>query len=146
VDTGCSSGNYRGLLLPGQRLQASSERFTNWIHQGAGDELVATMKSKETGDALFPLQARNIDIQVPPIDSFHFQSDALGSISATLRDTLISAPVRLRSFGIDWRFGGLNRWRELLAVLHCRPEPSLGLCGDFGRGGNTPSRSEAKPR
>src|ERR1044071_3522785 len=44
---------------------------------------------------------------------------------------LISAPVRLRSFGIDCRFGGLNHRRELLAVLHCRPEPSLGLCGIF---------------
>ena len=49
-------------------------------------------------------------------------------ISATVRGMLISAPVRLRSFGIDCRFGGLNHWRELLAVLHCRPEPSLGLC------------------
>jgi hypothetical protein len=38
---------------------------------------------------------------------------------------LFSAPVRLRSFGIDRRFGGLNHWRELLAVLHCRPEHLL---------------------
>ena len=36
---------------------------------------------------------------------------------------LILAPVRLRSFGIDCRFGGLYPWRELLAVLHHRPEP-----------------------
>src|SRR5258705_14012605 len=45
--------------------------------------------------------------------------------SATDRDKLILAPARLRSLGIDCRFGGLNHWRELLAVLHCRPEPSL---------------------
>src|ERR1700694_86779 len=44
-------------------------------------------------------------------------------MSPTLCDMLMSAPVRLRSFGIDCRFGGLIHWRELLAVLHHRPEP-----------------------
>src|SRR5260221_13914153 len=68
------------------------------------------------------------------------------STSATLRDTLISAPVRLRSFGIDCRFGGLNHWRELLAVLHCRPEPSLGLCAIVRHGGDITRPSEAELR
>ena len=35
---------------------------------------------------------------------------------------------------------------ELLAVLHCRPEPSTGLCPIFRPGGNIPRRSEAEPR
>jgi hypothetical protein len=124
-----------GIFSRRERLQASNECFAGRIHQGAGDELVAAVKSKKAGDALFPLQTRNIDIQVHPIDSFHFQSDVVSqhfcNLSATLRDTLILAAVRLRSFGTACRFGDLNRWRELLAVLHCRPEPSLGLCGNF---------------
>src|ERR1700686_2885280 len=47
----------------------------------------------------------------------------LSRMSATLCGMLMSAPVRLRSFGIDCRFGGQTHWQELLAVPHRRPEP-----------------------
>jgi hypothetical protein len=50
----------------------------------------------------------------------------------------------LRPFGIDRRFVGPNHSRELLAVLYCRPEPSLGLCALLTHGGNTSLRSEAE--
>ena len=35
------------------------------------------MVAKEAHDTLFPLQPRNINIQVHPVDSFHFQGDVL---------------------------------------------------------------------
>src|ERR1700733_10899172 len=47
------------------------------MHQSAGYKRVPPMVAKEAHDTLFPLQPRNINIQVHPVDSFHFQGDVL---------------------------------------------------------------------
>jgi hypothetical protein len=54
---------------------------------------MTTVKSKETGHPLFPLQTGNIKVQVHPIDSFHSRGESSASTSATLR----VASFRLRS-------------------------------------------------
>jgi len=64
--------------LPGERLQGGNERFADRIHQGAGGEPVAAVKSKEAGHSFFPLQAWNVNVQVHSINSFHFQRDVVG--------------------------------------------------------------------
>ena len=80
--------------------------------------------AEEFRDAAFALQHRHVDIQVHPVDALQLESHMM--IRGCRRRSVVrsfSAPVRLRSFGIDCRFGGLIHWRELLAVPHRRPEP-----------------------
>src|SRR5438552_3255099 len=36
------------------------------------------MKAKEVHNALFPLQTRDVDVQIHPIDAFDFQGDVIG--------------------------------------------------------------------
>jgi len=54
--------NHGNLLLPGKCFQGRHECFADWVHQGAGGELVAAMKSKEAGHPLLALQSRNVNI------------------------------------------------------------------------------------
>jgi hypothetical protein len=70
--------NHRNLFLPGKCLQSRHECFADRIHQGAGGELVATMKTKEAGHPLLALQSRDVNVQLHPVDSFHLQGDVLG--------------------------------------------------------------------
>ena len=69
--------NHRNLLSSGERFQCRHERLADRIHQSAGGELVATMESKEAGHTLFPLQSRNINVQVHPVDSLDLQRHVL---------------------------------------------------------------------
>jgi hypothetical protein len=73
-----TESNYRNLLLPGKALPRRYEGFADRIHQGAGGELVAARKSKETGHTLFALSSRNVHLQVHPVDTFPFQGDVIG--------------------------------------------------------------------
>ena len=38
---------------------------------------MAAMKSKEAGHTLFPLQFRDVNVQVHPVDPLNFQGDML---------------------------------------------------------------------
>jgi hypothetical protein len=105
------------------------------------------MKAEETGGAALPLQRANVDVQLHPIDSLDLQGDVVGQ-GPQQRFEVRSFRLRydFDPSGSTAAFGGLNPWRELLAVLHCRPEPLLGLCRMLGADRNTPRRSEAEPR
>src|SRR5579862_7346976 len=70
--------NDRNLLLPGILLQCRHEILADRVHQSTGGKLVPPMKTKEVHYSLFPLQTRNVNLQVHPVDPFHFQGDVIG--------------------------------------------------------------------
>src|SRR4051812_48132855 len=117
--------NYRNLLPCGECLQGRDKVLADRVHEGAGNKLVSALVTKESDYAQFALPLRHIHVQVHPIDPFDLQGDVIGQhfghTSWYVHFGSGTPPIP----GDRLPQSGLYRWRDLLAILHCRPEPFL---------------------
>ena len=67
----------RYVRLFGKLIHPGDERLGDGIHQNAGSELMAEMKTEEGGHPSRPLQRGHVHVEVHAVDALHFQGDVL---------------------------------------------------------------------
>src|SRR5207247_9982076 len=70
-------GDYGNLFLSRKSLQRADEGLADGLHQDAGGKRVSAMKSEEAGHPAFPLQLRDVHVQVHPVNAFYLQRHML---------------------------------------------------------------------
>ena len=70
-------GDHGNLFLARKSLPRADKRLADGLHQDAGGKRVSAMKSEEAGHTPFPLQLRDVHVQVHPVNAFDLQSHML---------------------------------------------------------------------
>ena len=70
-------GDHGNLFLSRKSLQRADEGLADGLHQDAGGKRVSAMKSEEAGHPAFPLQLRDVHVQVHPVNAFYLQRHML---------------------------------------------------------------------
>jgi hypothetical protein len=115
--------HHRNLFLLCERLHGGHKPLADRVHEGTGNELVSLMKPEEPDDTCVPLQLWHVDVQIHPVDPLDLKADV---VRQHLRHASWYAHLGSGTtpiLRIDCRSAAYILRRELLAVLHCRPEP-----------------------
>jgi hypothetical protein len=93
-------------MLFGETLHCRYERFRHWVHQSGGGEFVTAVTAEKLRDSALTLEPRHVDLEVHPVDALQLKGQMVIQYLGDAVVRSFSAPVRLRSFGIDCRLGG----------------------------------------
>ena len=109
--------------------ELTSDRF----HYARGSHRIPAVSTDEPQYPLHDLQPGNIDVEIHPVDPFHFQGDVLvGEFQPRFVVWSSSAPFVGRPLRPTNRFGGLMNGGDITSVLRPQAEPSNTCSSGWG--------------